>query len=305
MPVGHAHAHDHAHATPGTLDAAFRWGVALNLGYTLLEAGAGLWFGSLALLADAAHNLTDVAGLLIAWGAVAAARLRPDARHTYGFGRGTILAALANAVAILIGVGAVTWEAIGRLADPPPVPGVPMLLVALVGIGVNVGTALLFRGHGAHDLNARGAYLHMAADAAVSVGVVVSALVILATGWYLADPLAALIVGAAIAVTAARLLRDALHLAMDGVPPEVDADAVSGFLAAQPGVASVHDLHVRAHSTTVTELTAHLVMPGGHPGDGFLDAIAAALQQRFGIARATLQIEIGDGPACRLVALSD
>jgi cobalt-zinc-cadmium efflux system protein len=129
--------------------------------------------------------------------------------------------------------------------------------------------------------------------------------VILATGWYLADPLAALIVGAAIAVTAARLLRDALHLAMDGVPPEVDADAVSGFLAAQPGVASVHDLHVRAHSTTVTELTAHLVMPGGHPGDGFLDAIAAALQQRFGIARATLQIEIGDGPACRLVALPE
>jgi cobalt-zinc-cadmium efflux system protein len=295
---GHAH-HHHALPTNGGLDAAFRWGVGLNLGYTLLEAAAGLWFGSLALLADAAHNLTDVAGLLIAWGAVAASRLRPNARHTYGFGRATILAALANAVAILVGVGAVMWEAVGRLASPPEVPGLPVLLVATVGIGINIGTALLFRGHGAHDLNARGAYLHMAADAAVSVSVVGAAAVILATGWSVVDPLAALGVSLLIAVTAARLLRDALHLAMDGVPPEVDAEAVRAFLAARPGVASVHDLRIRAHSTTVNEVTAHLVMPAGHPGDAYLAAVAADLRARFGILRATIQVELGDGPTCQ------
>jgi cobalt-zinc-cadmium efflux system protein len=302
--MAHRHDHDgHAHhpapRPDGRLDAAFRWGVGLNLGYTLLEAAAGIHFGSLALLADAAHNLTDVAGLLVAWGAVAAARLRPDARHTYGFGRATILAALANAVAILVGVGAVAWEAVGRLGAPPAVPGLPVLLVATVGIGINVGTALLFRGHGAHDLNARGAYLHMAADAAVSLGVVGSAALILATGWSVVDPLAALLVSLLIAVTAAGLLRDALHLAMDGVPRGLDAAAVGAWLRARPGVAEVHDLRIRAHSTTLNELTAHLVMPGGHPGDAFLAETAAGLDERFGIGRATLQVERGDGPGCR------
>ncbi|NKC34222.1 cation diffusion facilitator family transporter [Falsiroseomonas selenitidurans] len=298
----HPHGHHHHAPSPGaTLDSAFRWGVGLNLGYTLAEAMAGFWFGSLALLADAAHNLTDVAGLLIAWVAVVAARRPPNARHTYGLGRGTILAALANALAILIGVGAVVWEAVGRLSAPPEVPGLPVLLVAAVGIGINLGTALLFRGHG-HDLNARGAWLHMATDAAVSLGVVVSAAIILATGWQVADPLAALLVSVAIAWAAAPLLRDALHLAMDGVPRGVDASAVRAFLAAQPGVAAVHDLHIRAPSTTVVELTAHLVMPGGHPGDAFLDRLAAALAAQHGIGRATLQIELGDGPACRLAA---
>jgi cobalt-zinc-cadmium efflux system protein len=297
---GHGHDHrPHAVLPKGGLDAAFRWAVGLNLGYTLLEAMAGFWFGSLALLADAAHNLTDVAGLLIAWGAVAASRLRPNARHTYGFGRATILVALANAVAILVGVGAVMWEAVGRVASPPDVAGLPVLLVATVGIGVNIGTALLFRGHGVHDLNARGAYLHMAADAAVSVGVVGAAAVILATGWSVVDPLAALVVSLLIAVTAARLLRDALHLAMDGVPPGLDPAAVRTFLAARPGVQDVHDLHIRANSTTLTELTAHLVMPGGHPGDGFLADLATELAEHFGIGRATLQVETGSGPPCR------
>ena len=230
---------------------------------------------------------------------MAAARLRPNARHTYGFGRATILAALSNAIAILVGVGAVAWEAVGRLASPPDVPGLPVLLVATVGIGVNIGTALLFRTHGTSDLNARGAYLHMAADAAVSLGVVLSAAVIIATGWSVVDPLAALLVSLVIAVTAARLLRDALHLAMDGVPPEVDANALRDFLASRPGVAEVHDLRIRAHSTTVTEVTAHLVMPAGHPGDAFLAAVAAELRTRFGIARATIQVELGDGPTCQ------
>jgi cobalt-zinc-cadmium efflux system protein len=301
MPHG-GHGHDHRpHAVPakGGLDAAFRWGLGLNLGYTVLEAAAGLWFGSLALLADAAHNLTDVASLLIAWGAVGMARLRPNARHSYGFGRATILAALANAVAILIGVGGVAWEALGRLATPPEVPGLPVLLVAAVGIGVNAGTALLFRGHGAHDLNARGAYLHMAADAAVSLGVVGSAALIMATGWSVLDPLAALAVSLLIAVTAARLLLDALHMAMDGVPRGLDLGAVRAFLAARPGVEEVHDLHIRAHSTTLTELTVHVVMPAGHPGDGFLADLASELAERFGIGRATIQVEIGSGPPCR------
>jgi cobalt-zinc-cadmium efflux system protein len=202
-------------------------------------------------------------------------------------------------VAILVGVGAVMWEAVGRVASPPDVPGLPVLLVATVGIGVNIGTALLFRGHGVHDLNARGAYLHMAADAAVSVGVVGAAAVILATGWSVVDPLAALVVSLLIAVTAARLLRDALHLAMDGVPPGLDPAAVRTFLAARPGVQDVHDLHIRANRTTLTELTAHLVMPGGHPGDGFLADLAAALAEHFGIGRATLQVETGSGPPCR------
>jgi cobalt-zinc-cadmium efflux system protein len=298
--MAHDHAHHHAPAPDASLDAAFRWGVGLNLAYTALEALAGFRFGSLALLADAAHNLTDVAGLLIAWGAVLVGRVRPDARHTYGFGRGTILAALANAVAILVGVGAVALEALGRLGAPSEVAGLPVMLVAAVGIGVNLGTALMFRARGAHDLNARGAYLHMAADAAVSAGVVGSAAVILATGWSVVDPLAALVVSALIAVTAARLLRDSLHLAMDGVPPGVDAAAVSGFLAARPGVASVHGLRIRAHSTTLTGLTAHLVMPGGHPGDGFIADAAAELAEHFGIGSATLQIELGDGPPCCL-----
>ncbi len=301
--VGRSHHGNHPAGHGGappeiSLSAAFRFGVALNLGYTLLEAAAGLWFGSLALLTDAAHNLTDVGGLLIAWGAAAARRLKPDARHTYGFGRATILAAILNAAAILVGVGAVTLEALDRLAAPAEVPGLPVLVVATVGIGVNIGTALLFRSHGAHDLNARGAFLHMAADGAVSAAVVASALVILATGWSVIDPLVALAVGLVIAVTALRLLREALHLAMDGVPPEVDATAVRSFLASQPGVAEVHDLRIRAHSTTVSEMTAHLVMPDGHPGDAFLSRIAAELKARFGIARATLQVERGDGPTC-------
>lgn len=295
-------AHAHAHPPPDTitLDAAFRWGVVLNVAYTIFEAAVGLWIGSLALLADAAHNLTDVAGLLIAWGAAAAARRAPTARFSYGFGRATILAALANAVAILIGTGAVVWEAVQRLADPPPVPGLVVLLVALVGIGVNTGTALLFRRHSAHDLNAEGAFLHMAADAAVSAGVVLAAVVILTTGWLAADPVAALLVSLVIGWAAFGLLRKAVGLALDAVPPGIDRERVIAWLAGLPGVAGVHDLHIWSLSTTRVGLTAHLVMPGGHPGDAFLDDIASELAEHFGIDHAALQIELGDGPACRL-----
>jgi cobalt-zinc-cadmium efflux system protein len=296
--MGHAHAHPAPDAI--TLDAAFRWGVVLNVGYTVLEAAIGWWIGSLALLADAAHNLTDVAGLLIAWAAAAAAERPPTARFSYGFGRATILAAIANAIAILIGIGAVVWEEVRRLADPQPVSGLVVLLVALVGISVNTATALLFRRHRAHDLNAEGAFLHMAADAAVSAGVVLAAVVILTTGWLAADPVAALLVSLVIGWTAFGLLRQAGSLALDAVPSHVDRERVLAWLASRPGVVGVHDLHIWSLSTTRVGLTAHLVMPGGHPGDAFLHEIAGELAEHFGIDHAALQIELGDGPACRL-----
>ncbi len=289
----------HAHAPP-PLDAAFRWAVILNAAYVVLEAGAGLVTGSLALLADAAHNLTDVGGLLIAWGAAVLARRRGSARFTYGLGRGTILAALANAIAILVGVGAVVWEAVRRLGEPVDVAAGTVLAVAALGIAVNAGTALLFRRQRAHDLNAAGAFLHMLADAAVSLAVVVAAAVVLATGWAWVDPLVALAVSLVITVAAYDLLRRALRLSLDGVPEEIDRAALRAWLLARPGVRDVHDLHVWALSTTRTALTAHLVMPDGHPGDAFLDEITAELGDRFGIAHATLQIELGNGPTCRL-----
>ncbi len=297
MSGGHRHDHGPAPAAGGS---AFARAVALNLGYVLVEAAVGLRVGSLALLADAAHNLTDVAGLLLAWGAAALAGRRPSVRFTYGLGRGTILAALANAVAILVGVGAVVWEAVDRLAAPPPVPGGVVLVVALVGIAVNAGTALLFREQARRDLNARGAFLHMAADAAVSLGVVLAAGLILATGLDLLDPIVAILVSLIVAWTAFDLLRASLGLSFDAVPRRIEPRAVRDFLAARPGVREVHDLHIWPLSTTATALTAHLVMPGGHPGDGFLTELAHELEERFGIAHATVQIETGDGAACRL-----
>lgn len=296
----HHHHHDEAHPAGPALGVAFRWAVLLNLGYVLIEAAAGLAVGSLALLADAAHNLTDVAGLVVAWGAAVLAARRPSTRFTYGLGRGTILAALANAVAILLGVGAVLWEALGRLAEPPPVAGGVVLAVALVGIGVNTATALLFRERARHDLNARGAYLHMAADAAVSLGVVLAAGLILATGLDILDPLVAILVSLVVAWTAFDLLRASLGLTFDAVPRGIEPEAVRSFLAGQPGVVEVHDLHIWPLSTTATALTAHLVMPGGHPGDRFLADLTHELEERFRIAHATIQIETGDGVPCRL-----
>jgi len=295
-------AHDHAReaATPSGIGVAFKWAVALNVSYVAVEATVGFAIGSLALLADAAHNLTDVAGLLIAWGATVAAQRPPTARFSYGLGRSTILAALANAIAILVGVGAVVWDAIGRLSVPVEVPGLPVLLTAAGGIGVNAGTAVLFAKSRRHDLNAEGAFLHMAADAAVSAGVVLAALAMLITGWAWLDPLAAILVSGVVAWTAFGLFKSSLGLSLDAVPASVNQAELRRWLADQPGVADVHDLHVWALSTTQTALTAHLVMPGGHPGDAFLDRLADALDERFGIGHAALQIELGNGPECRL-----
>jgi cobalt-zinc-cadmium efflux system protein len=292
--------HDHAPAAPRDLTGAFKWAVALNTGFVLLEAGFGFAAGSLALLADAAHNLTDVAGLLIAWGAVSLTRRPPTRLHTYGLGRTTILAALANAVTILIGVGAILWESVRRFAEPSEVAAGTVLWVAVVGIAVNTATALLFLRDRHDDLNARGAFLHMAADTAVSVGVVASALIIMTTGWWVVDPIAAIAVSLLVAWTACHLLRSALHLSLDGVPEGLDIEAVEHWLRIQPGVADVHDLHVWSLSTTKVALTAHLVVPDGQPGHGFLNEIAEGLADEFGIGHSTIQIERSDDPACRL-----
>lgn len=294
--------HVHTHDSPAIRDLgpAFKWAVALNVGYVLIEAAAGFAIGSLALLADAAHNLIDVAGLLIAWGAVIASRRPPSDRFSYGLGRTTILAALANAIAILIGVGAVVLESIQRFSDPVTVPALPVLLVALIGIAINAGTAMLFSKDRQHDLNAEGAFLHMAADAAVSAGVVVAAVAMLVTGWAWIDPLAAILVSVVIAFAAFGLLRSSFSLALDAVPASVDRQAVAEWLETRPGVNAVHDLHIWSLSTTAVAMTAHLVMPGGHPGDASLDQLADELNDRFGIAHATLQVEIGDAAECRL-----
>jgi cobalt-zinc-cadmium efflux system protein len=280
---------------------AFLWAVVLNTTYVLVEDLFGFLVGSLALLADAAHNLTDVFGLLIAWGAFVVGRRRPTERHTYGLGRATILAALANGIALLIGVGALVREAIERIAAPEPVAATTVLWVAAIGIAIKSGTALLFVKERSRDINTRGAFLHMAADAAVSAGVVVSALIIALTGWTVVDPIAAILVSAVIAWSAFGLFKSAIHLSLDGVPEGVDLTAVEAWLHALPGVIDLHDLHIWALSTTSNGLTVHLVMPAGCPNDVFLEQTARDLETRFGIAHATLQVERGTETECRLV----
>lgn len=283
-------AHDHDHRPPADLGPAFRWAVGLNTGYVIVEGAAGWFTGSLALLADAAHNLTDVAGLLIAWGAAVLAKRAVTARHTWGLGRATILAALFNAIAILVGVGAVTWEAVHRLSDPVAVPGLTVMLVALIGIAVNTGSALLFMSSRKGDLNAKGAFLHMAADAAVSGAVVLAAAGIMVTGWDWLDPAVAIAVSLLIAITAAGLFREALHLSLDGVPFEIDRAAIADWLARQDGVQGLHDLHIWPLSTTRTALAVHLVWQGADP-DAFIDRVTDALAEEHGIANVTLQLE--------------
>ncbi|MEP9403437.1 cation diffusion facilitator family transporter [Sphingomonas sp. VNH70] len=293
---GHGHGHDHGHGhghghAPADFGRAFLIGTLLNLGFVAIEATAGFWTNSVALLADAGHNLSDVLGLLIAWGGAELAKRPASKRFTYGLGASTILAALANALVLLLAVGAILWEAVRRLGDPTPVAGMPVVWVALAGIAVNLGTALLFaRGrHG--DVNIRGAYLHMAADAAVSAGVVVAGLLILWTGATWIDPVVSLIVVVVILFGTWGLLSESLLLALQAVPRGLDAAAVEAALTRLPGVTRVHDLHIWPMSTTQTALTAHLVMPGGHGGDAFLATAAHMLEHDFAIGHATLQIE--------------
>ncbi len=286
------HHHGHAHA-PANFNRAFAIGIALNMLFVGIEAFYGWRVNSLALLADAGHNLSDVAGLVLAWGGALAGRLIPDARHTYGWKRATILAAFANALLLLVAIGALAWEAIGRLLAPPELAGgqgVTIMLVAGVGIVINGATALLFMRGREHDLNIRSAFLHMAADALVSVGVVLVGVLTLWRAWPWLDPLVSLAIGAVILIGTWDLLRQSLHLLFDGVPDSVDLHAVRDCLAALPGVTRVHDLHIWAMGTSEIAMTAHLVMAQGQGDDDFLQQATAALHDRFEINHVTLQL---------------
>jgi cobalt-zinc-cadmium efflux system protein len=291
----HAHSHHgHAHAHgPTRFDRAFAIGIGLNLAFVVIEALYGLHAHSLALVADAGHNLSDVLGLVIAWFATLLARRMPTPRRTYGLRRSSILAALANAAFLLIAVGAIAVEAIHRLSRPEPVATGTMMVVALIGIGVNAGTALGFMAGRRHDLNIHGAFLHMMADAAASVGVVLAGLAIAVTGWFWIDPVVSLALGALITVGTWGLLRDSLNLALDAVPEGIDPEAVSAYLASLPGVAEVHDLHIWGLSTTNVALTAHLVRPEGGDSDALLARACRELHERFRIEHATIQLEQG------------
>ncbi|MDX2202069.1 MAG: cation diffusion facilitator family transporter [Hyphomicrobiaceae bacterium] len=295
----HHHAAGHGHA-PASFGRAFAIGTVLNLAFVVIEAAYGLLSGSIALIADAGHNLSDIVGLLMAWVAYALAQRAPSDRFTYGLRSSSILAALANAVLLLVAVGAIAFEAVQRLRDPVPVGEVTIMLVAGLGIAINLGTAMLFASGRKGDLNIRGAYQHMAADAAVSLGVVVAGALIWLTGWLWIDPAVSLAIAGVIVWGTWSLLRESLELALHAVPPGIDAGRVRAHLAALPGVRSVHDLHIWPMSTTETALTAHLVMPAGHPGDAFLARLRHELAHEFGIGHATVQIEIGDTQACEL-----
>ncbi|MFT4026951.1 MAG: cation diffusion facilitator family transporter [Novosphingobium sp.] len=300
---GHAPGHGHHHGPPtnGGHGTAFAIAVTLNLAFVAIEAAAGWYSGSVALLADAGHNLGDVLSLLLAWGASILAARPPSARFTYGLKSSSILAAMANAALLWVALGAILIETIRRFADPAPVAGLTMTLVAAAGIAVNGLSALLFAKGRANDLNLRAAFLHLVADAAVSGGVVVAGLLIMATGLQWIDPVTSLVITAVIAIGSWGLLRDSVKLGLLGVPAGIDQAAVRAFLAAQPGVSAVHDLHIWPMSTTETALTAHLVIPAGHPGDGFLHDLAHELEHDFAIGHATIQIETAQG-ACALHA---
>ena len=291
----HHHEHRHGHA-PVDHGRAFAIGIALNLAFVLVEAVYGVLANSLALLSDAGHNLSDVLALGLAWGANMLARRQPSHRFTYGMRSSSILAALLNAMLLLLVTGAIAWEALQRLFAPVEVAGSTVIWVALLGIAINGATAMLFARGAKEDLNVRGAFLHMAADAAVSVGVAVTGAVILFTGWFWLDPLTGLIIAVLIVAGTWGLLRDSVTLALDAVPGHIDPQLVRRYLSGLAGVSEVHDLHIWAMSTTETALTVHLVMPGGHPGDDFMAQVCVELHQRFHLQHPTIQIERGDGP---------
>jgi cobalt-zinc-cadmium efflux system protein len=290
--MAHEH-HDHAHEHPGH-GRAFAVGIALNLGFVAIESVYGVLAHSMALLADAGHNLSDVLALALAWGASILGRRLPSRRFTYGLGSTTILAALINAMLLMLVVGGIAVEAVQRLLNPVPVETLTVIWVALGGIVVNTATALLFLRGREHDLNVRGAFLHMAADAAVSLGVVFAGAAMLYTGWAWLDSAMSLIIAAVIVGGTWGLLRDSANLALHAVPPRIDTALIRGYFSGLAGVAEFHDLHIWGMSTTDTALTVHLVMPGGHPSDRFIAEVADELRLRFGIGHATIQVETGD-----------
>lgn len=294
MAHNHSHGdHGHDHETSNH-NRAFAIGITLNLGFVIIEAVYGILAHSVALLADAGYNLSDVLSLIPAWGASWLTHRQPSRRYTYGLRRSSILVALLNAILLLLAMGGITWETLQRFSNPEPIAGGTVIAVAAVGIVINTITALMFISGRKLDLNLRGAFLHMAADAGVSLGVVLAGIAIVATGWLWFDPVVSLVIVAVVVVGTWQLLKDSVNLALDAVPEGIEPLAVQTYLAERPGVAQVHDLHIWAMSTTETALTVHLVMPSGHPGDDFLAETCRELHNHFGVEHATLQVETGD-----------
>jgi cobalt-zinc-cadmium efflux system protein len=301
--AGHSHGgHDHGHGhAPADFSRAFAVGVALNLAFVVVEAAYGFLANSLALLADAGHNLGDVLGLLMAWAAAVLMKRRPTARRTYGLKRSSILASLFNAVLLLVAVGMILWEAVQRLARPEPVAETTVIWVAAIGIAINAGTALMFLRGRKDDINIRGAFLHMAADAAVSLGVVIAAAAVMMTGWLWLDPAVSIAIALVITWGTWSLLSASVNLALDAVPQNIDPGKIEAYFAALPGVTEVHDLHIWAMSTTEVALTVHLVRPGAGLDDELLGRACHDMQEKFSIGHVTVQIEAGDPDhACRL-----
>jgi len=297
---GHEHGHDHGHhhghshgPPPGGWNRAFAIGTGLNLAFVAIEASYGLAADSLALLADAGHNFSDVGSLLLAWGATVLAARAPTLRRTYGWRRATVLASIGSGLLLLGAIAIIAVEAVGRLRSPAPVDGLTMMVVAGIGVVINTATALLFMGGRHGDLNIRAAFLHMAADAGISLGVVVGGAGVLLWGLAWLDPVLSLVIAVLIGWSTWALLREALDLAVDAVPRGIDPVAVERYLGSQPGVVAVHDLHIWGMSTTEVALTAHLVMPAGHDDD-FLHTVTDGLRDRFRIPHATLQVERSD-----------
>ena len=302
MGAGHSHQHGHSHGhhdhghgghshAPADFGRAFAIGIVLNTAFVIVEATYGFLSGSMALVADAGHNLSDVLALLLAWGANIAAKRAPTGRFTYGYKSSTILAALANAGLLLFAIGAILFETLHRIAEPAPVDGTTVIIVASIGIAINGFTAMLFMKGSKDDLNIRGAYLHMAADALVSAGVVIAGIAIIWTGSKWVDPLTSLVIVAIIAWGTWGLLKDSVKMGLLAVPEGICEEAVRDYLNSLPGVEAVHDLHIWPMSTTETALTAHLVMPAGHPSDAFLHDVAEELESHHRIGHTTIQVE--------------
>jgi len=297
--MAHDHAHAHGHAKPGT-GRAFLVGITLNLTFVVVEAVFGLLSHSLALIADAGHNLSDVLGLALSWAAMVLARRKPSARRTYGLRGTTILASLANALVLLFVIGGVAWESVRRVASPEPVASKTIIVVALIGMLINAGSATLFLRDKDRDLNVRSAFLHLASDAALSLGVAVSGAIMLATSWWWLDPAVSIALAVVILVGTWSLLKSSFHLALQGVPEHVDIDAVRSYLASLPRVCEVHDLHIWAMSTTEVALTVHLVVPFEGCEPTFMRDVAKHLHDAFSIEHTTIQLEPPEQDPCRL-----